>query len=58
MEKAWTTLLNSASIWYQRNKMSAITQKIDIHPLTQDPTKAWTEMQCDQDLQVMDVDVK
>ena len=38
--------------------MSAITQKIDIHPLTQDPTKAWTEMQSDQDLQVLEVDIK
>ena len=38
--------------------MSAITQKIDIHPLTQDPTKAWTEMQSDKDLHVLEVDVK
>ena len=38
--------------------MSAIKQEIDIHPLTQDPTKAWTEMQSDQDLQVLEVDIK
>jgi len=38
--------------------MATVTQKIEIHPLTQDPTKAWTEMQSDQDLQVLEVEME
>ena len=38
--------------------MATVTHEIEIHPLTQDPTKAWTEMQSDQDLQVLEVDVE
>ena len=39
-------------------KMAKVTQIIEVHPLTQDPTKVWTEMQNDKDFHVLEVDVK
>ena len=38
--------------------MAKVTQMIEVHPLTLDPTKAWAEMQSDKDLHVLEVDVK
>ena len=38
--------------------MADLTQTIAVHPLTLDPTKAWSEMQSDQDLHVLEVDVE
>ena len=38
--------------------MAKVTQMIEVHPLTEDLTKACSEMQSDKDLHVLEVDVK